>query len=117
MIKFSSKLYDALKSAAQIWIPAVGTLYFTLSGIWGLPDATKVVGSVTAFDLFLGVILGLSSAAYSVTGDGNLLVDNSGPTTMASLELTTPPETMFNQKSITLVVKPKVTAPSVPPKT
>lgn len=117
MIKFSSKLYDALKSAAQTWIPAVGTLYFTLAGILGLPDAAKVVGSVTAFDLFLGVVLGLSSAAYSAPTDGNLVVDDSGPTTVANLELTTAPEKMVTQKSITLIVKPKPTVISVPPKT
>jgi hypothetical protein len=116
MIKFSTKMYDALKSAAQIWIPAAGTLYFTLSGIWGLPDATKVVGSITAFDLFLGVILGLSSAAYSVVGDGNLVVDKSDPTSLG-IQLTTAPEVMASQKSITLVVKPKPTAVTVPPQT
>lgn len=30
----SNKTYDILKYVAQIILPAVGTLYFALAGIW-----------------------------------------------------------------------------------
>ena len=61
----SNKLYDRLKWCAQILIPACGTLYFTLSGIWGLPYGEQVLGTLTALDTFLGVMLGISSLNYT----------------------------------------------------
>ena len=63
-MKFTNKTYDTLKWVAQYLLPALGTLYFALSGIWGLPYGEEVVGTVTALDTFLGILLGLSSAAY-----------------------------------------------------
>ena len=64
-MKLSNKVYDALKYITQIVLPAIGTLYFALSGIWGLPNAEQVVGTITAIVTFLGVILGISSANYN----------------------------------------------------
>ena len=63
-MKISNKLYDILKWIAQYLLPALGTLYFALSTIWGFPYGEQVVGSITAIDAFLGAILGLSSATY-----------------------------------------------------
>lgn len=64
---FNNKTYDVLKWIALYLLPALGTLYFALSGIWGFPYGEQVVGTITAIDTFLGVILGISSAKY--TGD------------------------------------------------
>lgn len=36
-MKMSNKTYDVLKYITQIVIPAIGTLYFALAGIWGFP--------------------------------------------------------------------------------
>ena len=33
-MKLSNKVYDILKAIALIWLPAIGTLYFALAGIW-----------------------------------------------------------------------------------
>lgn len=63
-MKFSNKVYDILKWIALYFLPAAGTLYFALSGIWGLPYGEAIVGTITAVDTFLGVILGISSSAY-----------------------------------------------------
>lgn len=60
----SNKMYDTLKWIAQILLPAIGTLYFAISQIWGLPYAEQIVGTITALDAFLGAILGISSRAY-----------------------------------------------------
>lgn len=60
----SNKTYDILKWIAMIALPALGTLYFALAGIWGLPYGEQVVGTVTAVDTFLGALLGISSANY-----------------------------------------------------
>ena len=61
----SNRIYDALKFIAQILLPALGTLYAALAAIWGFPLAEEIVGSVTAVDLFLGVLLGISSSKYN----------------------------------------------------
>lgn len=61
----SNKVYDILKWIAQIFLPAFAALYFALSNVWGLPYAEQVVGTVTAVDAFLGVLLGVSTAVYN----------------------------------------------------
>lgn len=63
-MKLDNKVYDILKWIAQILLPAIGTLYFALSKIWGFPYAAEIVGSITAIDTFLGALLGISSASY-----------------------------------------------------
>lgn len=66
----NSKVYDILKFIAQIILPAIGTLYFALASIWGLPYAEQIVGTVAAVDTFLGAILGISTAMYRKAGGG-----------------------------------------------
>ena len=61
----SNRTYDILKWVALVFLPALGTLYFALAGIWGLPYAEQLVGTVTAVDTFLGVLLGISTAQYN----------------------------------------------------
>lgn len=64
-MKLSNKTYDVLKWIAQFFLPAAGTLYFALAGIWGLPYGEQIVGTITAVDTFLGVILGISTMNYN----------------------------------------------------
>lgn len=58
------KVYDTLVWIAQYLIPALGTFYFALSGIWGFPYGEEIVGTLTALDTFLAVLLGISSSNY-----------------------------------------------------
>lgn len=67
----SNKTYDILKWSAQYLLPALGTLYFALAGIWGLPYGEQIVGTITAIDTFLGVVLGISNAQYHKRVDVN----------------------------------------------
>ena len=64
----SNKVYDILKFIAQVVLPALGTLYFALAGIWGWPMGEQVVGTITAIDTFLGVLLGISTSKYNKGG-------------------------------------------------
>ena len=64
MMKLNNKMYDVLKWVALILLPALGTLYFALAGIWGFPYAEQIVGTITAIDTFLGVLLGISANTY-----------------------------------------------------
>lgn len=63
-MKLSNKAYDTLKFIAQIVLPALGTLYFALAAIWGLPYGEQIVGTITAVDAFLGALLGISTEKY-----------------------------------------------------
>ena len=64
-MKLTNKTYDVLKWIAMYLLPALGTLYFALASIWNFPYGEQIVGTITAFDTFLGVILGISTAQYN----------------------------------------------------
>lgn len=64
-MKMNNNTYDVLKFIAQIVLPAIGTLYFALASIWGLPYGEQIVGTITAVDAFLGALLGLSTVKYN----------------------------------------------------
>ena len=61
----SDKTFDVLKWIALYLLPALGTLYFALSGIWGLPYGEAIVGTITAIDTFIAAILGISTVNYN----------------------------------------------------
>ena len=63
-MKLTNKAYDVLKYIAQIVLPAAATLYVTIAGIWGLPYAEAVSGTIMAVDFFLGALLKISSDNY-----------------------------------------------------
>lgn len=67
----SDKTYNLLKWVALILLPALGTLYFALASIWGLPFGEQIVGTITAVDTFLGAILGISTNNYKKNGGTN----------------------------------------------
>ena len=90
----SNRVYDVLKYIAQIVLPALGTLYFTLAQIWGLPSAEEVVGTTVAVDTFLGVVLQLSSRAYAKSEnrfDGAIHIQETPEKKLFSLELKSDP--------------------------
>lgn len=64
-MKMGNKTYDILKFIAQIFLPALGTLYFALASIWGLPYGEQIVGTITAIDTFLGAVLKISTNQYN----------------------------------------------------
>lgn len=106
-MKMNDKVYDVLKWIATIALPALGTLYFALASIWGLPMGEQVVGTITALDAFLGVLLGISTRTYE--GSGYLKIDTSNETKdIYRLDLNVPPEELGNKKIITLRVAKNV---------
>lgn len=61
----SNKTYDVLKYIALIVLPALGTFYFAIAGIWGLPYAEQIVGTITAIDTLLGALLRITTVKYN----------------------------------------------------
>lgn len=99
----NDRLYDVLKYIAQIVLPAVATLYFALSEIWGFPYGAEVVGTITAFDTFLGVLLGLSTKAYLKSGsqyDGTMDVVDDGESKLFTLNLDSDPYDIDKKDSV-----------------
>lgn len=64
-----NKIYDVLKWIAMVVLPAIGTLYFTLAGIWGLPYGEQILGTFSAVEVALGTVLQISSARYKKTSE------------------------------------------------
>ncbi|MBR6390026.1 MAG: phage holin [Lachnospiraceae bacterium] len=64
-MKMSNELYDTLKFICTILLPALGTLYFALAQIWGLPYGEEIVGTIAAVTTFIGVCIGISSYNYN----------------------------------------------------
>ena len=60
-----NKAYDVLKWIALIFLPALGALYFGLAQIWGFPYGEEIVGTISVVDVFLGALLGISTANYN----------------------------------------------------
>lgn len=61
----NDKIYDVLKWVALVVLPAIATLYTALAGVWGLPYAQEIPATITAVDLFLGALLGVSTVQYN----------------------------------------------------
>lgn len=64
-MRLSNETYDFLRAIADLVLPALGTLYFALSGIWGFPYGEQIVGTITALVAFLDVVLGISKRNYN----------------------------------------------------
>lgn len=68
-MKLTDKAYDALKWVCLIFLPALSTAYSALAGIWGLPCAEQVPSTISVLALFLGTLLGVSTAQYNKEAD------------------------------------------------
>lgn len=64
-MKLQNSTYDILRFIADLLLPALGTLYFALCGIWGFPYGEEIVGTITALVAFLDVILKVSKDKYN----------------------------------------------------
>lgn len=100
---FSNKTYDILKWVAQYALPAFGTFCFAISSIWGLPYGDKIVGTISALDAFIGMLLGISSLNYN--GDGTLVVDISNSSDSYRLDLSSLPEDLANKDLVTFKIE------------
>ena len=105
----SNKAYDILKWFAQILLPALATLYFALAKIWGFPFGEEVVGTISAVDIFLGALLGLSSKNYVPSMDGTLHIT---PDNEVYAAIETPTQETIDRGTITLAVKPVSEVPN-----
>lgn len=60
----SNKTFDTLAIIGRIILPAIATLYFTLSQIWNLPLGEQICGTLAALTVFLNSVLKVKSDQY-----------------------------------------------------
>lgn len=101
-LKLSNEMYDNLKWIAQIFLPALATLYFGLARIWGFPHGTEIVGTISLVDVFLGELLQISS--YNYEGDGSLVVTETLDRVLYTLELNEEAEDLKDKDVVTFKV-------------
>lgn len=65
----TNKVYDTLKWAVMILLPALATLYAALGAIWGFPYVQEITTTITAVTAFLGALIGVSSIQYAKKGE------------------------------------------------
>lgn len=104
----SDTVYDRLKFLALVLLPALGTLYFTVGGLFDLGYTEQVLGSIVALETFLGAVLGLSNSAHKAEiearPDSTLVVSDDGE---VYAEFAFDPQTASQGDEVTLrVVKP-----------
>ena len=63
----SNKTFDTLRAICEVILPAVGTLYFALAKIWGLPWGTEIVGTISAVSVCIGTIIGIKRREWNNT--------------------------------------------------
>lgn len=63
-MKLDNKTYDILAFIGRVVLPALSVLYATLGEIWGLVYTKEIPLTITAIDLFLNTLLGISANNY-----------------------------------------------------
>lgn len=105
-----NKMYDILKYGVEVVLPGLGTLYFTLGTLWGLPFGDEIVGTCAALALFFGLLVGYSRKSYDKSDakyDGVLEVEPSEEGKTFALNFDGDPYDLDQQKELRLKVNPK----------
>ena len=63
-MKFENHTYDVLAWIGRIVLPSLSVLYATLGKFWNLPYTEQIPLTITAIDVFLNALLGISSANF-----------------------------------------------------
>ena len=64
-MRLPDKWYDVLKWLSLVFFNAVGVLYKTLAAVWQLPYGEEVLTTCAAIALFIGALIGVSTAQYN----------------------------------------------------
>ena len=64
-MKFENSVYDVLKWACLIFLPAASVFYAALDGAFGWGYTQTVTTVIAAVTTFLGTLIGISTKAYT----------------------------------------------------
>lgn len=106
----NDKTYNVLKRLVQVVIPAISSLYFGLSQIWGFPATEQIVGTLALLATVLGGVVGYSSKRYMESDarfDGDAIVSTTDDgVTLYSLELNVPIDELKEKDELAFKVVP-----------
>jgi hypothetical protein len=63
-----NKVYDIFKWLALVAFDAAGYFYQEIAAIWNLPYGNEVLKTCVAISIFIGALIGISSANYNKNG-------------------------------------------------
>lgn len=116
-MRLTNRAYDMLKFVALVLLPAISALYVTLAQVWHFPSPEAVVGTLTAIDTLLGLLLKTSSTQHAAEIEtptsGELLVGEDEEGKFFRLDV--PQSTMENITSldkVTFDVRPVSSTPT-----
>jgi len=66
-MKLPDKVYDWLKWISLVVLDAIGTLYNSLATLWGWPYGEMIMKTCVYVSIFIGAIIGISTAEYRKT--------------------------------------------------
>ena len=75
----SNEVYDFLKWAVLIAIPAFGTFYQIMANVWHLPAANEIATTCLALATLLGALVGVATRNYNKSDskyDGTLVISD-----------------------------------------
>lgn len=64
-MRFTDKVYSALKFIALVLLPAIASAYFALANIWHLHETEEIIGTISVVDTLLGALLHVSTKTYN----------------------------------------------------
>ncbi len=115
----SDSAYNVVKKSATIVLPALSTLYIAIAQIWNFDHVEQVVGTLTAINTFLGVIIQLSKKSYYASSApyvGEIKVQSVGQKKVFSLVVDGDPEELETMNSANFKVSSDTgETPVVPP--
>lgn len=116
-MKFPDHIYDILKYLAQVGLPALATLVFSLGPIWDLPNADEITKTIVAVNVFLGALLVLNQVRWNNSDekyDGTIdPAHANAQTSSEALSLKSEPNDLLGQKEVLLKVRPEDFPPAV----
>lgn len=104
-MKLSNNMYEVLKWFAMIGLPALGTFYFTVANLLGLPYAGEVSGIIVALVTCLSTMLRIGTSSAVTTGTITVGTDDNGAQTITGLSLNDPLPLLSNKNAAVLTIK------------
>lgn len=117
----SNGVYNSLKHIAAIGLPALSALYYAISQIWHISHPGQIMATISAVNVCLGALLGISTAQYNNSDAkfvGNIEVMDTGAKKTYSLNLNADPEILDGLNEATFKINsvpPAVSTPQNPP--
>jgi len=114
----TDKAYNVLKHVAAVGLPAVSTLYFALAQIWHFPDTDEVMATISAVNVFLGAVVGVSSFQYKNSDSkyaGEVQITETPEKKIYAISVNGQPEDLDQMSEATFKIVPLSSTPAVPP--